>query len=222
MKILALDFSCSQRSVAVLTDANSAGAEAIDGSPGRDMKPFALIESALRQANLEREAIECIGIGLGPGSYAGIRVAISIAQGWQLATGVKLLGISSVECIAAQAVADGITGKFNVVIDAQRGEFYLGSYEGSNGSATETAALRLATRSEIQARETAGALLVGPEVTRWFSQGRIIFPQTTRLARLAKTRTDFLPGEKLMPIYLREMTFIKAPPTRPLPFTLSS
>lgn len=220
MKILALDFSSTQRSAAVLTDGNSTAFEAMDASPGRDMKPFTLIESALQKANLEREAIECIAIGIGPGSYAGIRVAISLAQGWQLATGVKLLGISSVECIAAQAVADGITGKFNVVIDAQRGEFYLASYEGRDGSATETAALRLATLPEAQEHEAAGEILIGPEATRWFPNGRIVFPRAATLAQLAKTRTDFLPGENLTPNYLRETTFVKAPPTRPLPFTL--
>lgn len=220
MKILALDFSSSQRSAAVLPDGSGAAFEAMDAAPGRDMKPFALIESALHQAKLEREAIECIAVGLGPGSYAGIRVAISLAQGWQLATGVKLLGISSVECIAAQASADGVREKFSVAIDAQRGEFYLAGYEGRDGHVIETTPLRLATLPEVQKLERSGELLIGPEATRWFPNGRIVFPRAATLAQLAKTRTDFLPGEKLEPIYLRETTFIKAPPTRPLPFTL--
>jgi tRNA threonylcarbamoyladenosine biosynthesis protein TsaB len=220
MKILALDFSSPQRSVAVLTAPDAVAHEVLDSSPGRDMKPFALIEAALSQAGLEREAIECIAIGLGPGSYTGIRVAVSLAQGWQLATGVKLLGISSVECIAAQAVTDGANGKFSVVIDAQRGEFYLASYEIQNDTAREAAPLRLATPTEVEARESAGDQLIGPEVTRWFPNGRIVFPQAATLARLAYTRSDFLPGEKLDPIYLRETTFVKAPPARPLPFAL--
>jgi len=36
---------------------------------------------ALKQAGLEREAIDCIAVGLGPGSYTGIRSAIALAQG---------------------------------------------------------------------------------------------------------------------------------------------
>ena len=87
----------------------------------------------LREAGLEREQIEVIAVGLGPGSYTGIRVAISIAQGWQLARGVKLLGVSSAECLAAQAQAEKIFGRVNVVIDAQRNEFYLAAYEISSG-----------------------------------------------------------------------------------------
>ncbi|MGC3959249.1 MAG: tRNA (adenosine(37)-N6)-threonylcarbamoyltransferase complex dimerization subunit type 1 TsaB [Verrucomicrobiota bacterium] len=220
MKILALDFSSPQRSVAVWND-SAVVSEIVDASPGRDMKPFALIERALRQAGVSRETIECLAIGLGPGSYTGIRVAVSLAQGWQLATEVKLLGISSVECIAAQAASNGGNGKISVVVDAQRGEFYLASYATqSGGTFQETAPLRLATRADVEERENAGELLAGPEVTRWFPNGKIVFPQATTLARLASARIDFLPGEKLDPIYLRETTFVKAPPSRPLPFAL--
>jgi tRNA threonylcarbamoyladenosine biosynthesis protein TsaB len=218
MKILALDFSSPQRSVAVLTAGTVPPYEVMDPSPGRAMQPFALIESALGAAKLEREAIECIAVGIGPGSYAGIRVAISLAQGWQLATGVKLVGISSVAVIAAQAVAAGVRGKFGVVIDAQRGEFYLAGYEASNEVALEIAPLRLATRGEVAEHTQAGELLIGPEVTKWFPSGRIFFPTAATLSQLAQQRTDFVSGEKLEPIYLRETTFVKAPPARPLPF----
>ena len=48
-----------------------------------------------------REAIEAIAVGLGPGSYTGIRAAIALAQGWQLAREVKTLGVSSVAAMAA-------------------------------------------------------------------------------------------------------------------------
>lgn len=217
MKILALDFSSPQRSVALAVDEAPAVFEVVDASPGRDMKPFALIESVLHQAGLEREAVECLAIGMGPGSYTGIRVAMSLAQGWQLATGVELLGISSVAAIAAQVVADGVVGPFSVVVDAQRGEFYLAGYETRNAAALETAPLKIKSRAEVEERERAGDLLVGPEVTRWFANGRLIAPQAASLVRLAKGRRDFLPGEKLEPIYLRETTFVKAPPTRVLP-----
>jgi len=123
MKILALEFSSPQRSVAVVQ--RNDFQESLSGSN----EPFAMIDEALRAAKIEREQIECIAIGLGPGSYTGIRSAISIAQGWQLARGVKLLGVSSVEAIAAQAQSDGATGRVQVIVDAQRGEFYIAGYE---------------------------------------------------------------------------------------------
>ncbi len=219
MKILAFEFSSAQRSVAVLhADATGralAAAEVIDSAPGKTMKPLGMVEQVLRETGLEREQIECIAIGLGPGSYTGIRAGISLAQGWSLGRDVKLLGISSAEAVAVQAQADGLRGRFEVVIDAQRGEFYRAGYELGEAGAREVESLRIVSPAEIKTfPETA---LIGPEVTRWFAHGRIICPRAATLARLATTRADFLPGERIEPIYLRETTFVKAPPPRALP-----
>lgn len=219
MKILAFDFSSPQRSVAV-TNADAPGrdsavSEVIESAPANTMKPLGMVESALRQAGLEREQIECIAIGLGPGSYTGIRAAIALAQGWQLGRAVKLLGISSAEAVAAQARADGLRGKVNVVIDAQRGEFYLAGYELTGAGVRETTPLRIVAREEIAAQTNAA--VVGPEVTKWFPAGQQMFPRAAMLAQMAATRSDFVPGEKLEPIYLRETTFVKAAPSRVLP-----
>ena len=200
MKILALEFSSALRSVAVVNFAPDgrmlARSEVADASPGNTMKPFELIEQALRETGLEREAIGCIAVGLGPGSYTGIRAAIALAQGWQLARGVKLLGISSAECIATQAWAEGIPGHLSVVIDAQRGEFYLASYETSSGSLTEVAPLRLATRSEAEARAQCGDVLLGPDAPALSGNGQKIFPSALMLAGLARGRTDFVAGSR--------------------------
>ena len=173
-----------------------------------------MIEAALADAGIARREIECIAVGLGPGSYTGIRAGIAMAQGWQLAQDVKLLGISSAEAIAAQAHEEGLRGVVNVVIDAQRGEFYLAKWELSDTRQREPEPLHIASGDEVKARATRGELLIGPEVTRWFADGRIIFPRASMLAQLATTRTDFISGTELEPIYLRETSFVKAPPPR--------
>jgi tRNA threonylcarbamoyladenosine biosynthesis protein TsaB len=215
MKILALEFSSAQRSVAVVVTAADGRplttSKVVEAATGHTMMPFAMIEKALRSAGVEREGIEVIVVGLGPGSYTGIRAAIALAQGWQLATGAKLLGLSSAECVAAQAQAEGLTGKCSVVIDAQRQEFYLADYEIDPGGRRQLTPLRLATLAEVREREVAGEQLVGPEVTRWFPNGRILYPGAARLGEIAVKRSDFVAGEKLEPIYLRETTFVKAP-----------
>ncbi len=218
MKILAFDFSSPQRSVAVW-NGSAIASEIVDVSPGRDMKPLALIERALTDAGLPREAIDCIAVGLGPGSYTGIRVALSLAQGWQLAAGVKLIGMSSAAAIASQAAASGVDASFNVVVDAQRGEFYVARYVAEDGDARETEALRLMTAADVRELKQRGELLVGPEVTRWFPQGRPAFPSAVAIAKWARGQTDFVPGETLEPIYLRQTEFVKAPPPRKVSFT---
>jgi tRNA threonylcarbamoyl adenosine modification protein YeaZ len=217
MKILALEFSSNQRSVAVIDAPRHAMStvEVVE-TGGRETRPFEMIDSALTQAGLEREQIECLALGLGPGSYTGIRAAIALAQGWQLARRVKLLGVSSADCLAAQAQVEGVCGEVAIVIDAQRQEFYLAEYEITKNDRHERKALRIVARSEIQKRADAGQVLVGPEANQWPS-GKILFPRAATLAQLASARADFIAGEKLEPIYLRETQFVKAPPPRKLP-----
>jgi tRNA threonylcarbamoyl adenosine modification protein YeaZ len=215
MKILALEFSSSQRSVAVVqTTPHEPGkisaSEVIEAS-GRSTKAFEMIDKVLHLAQFEREQIDCLAIGLGPGSYTGIRSAIALAQGWQLALGVKLLGISTAECLAEQARLEGMNGPIAVIIDAQRNEFYLGTFDVSQEGVRPIEPLRLASFSQVQQCEKVGNLLVGPEVTNWFPGGRIIFPRAMMIGRSAIGRIDFVSGEQIEPIYLRETAFVKAP-----------
>lgn len=213
MKILAFDFSSAQRSVAVACNGTHVR-EVIETAKGNAMAPFALIETALADANVTRREIERIVVGLGPGSYTGIRAGIAMAQGWQLARDVQLLGISSAEAIAVQAHEEGLRGSVTVVIDAQRGEFYLAVWELSDAGLCELEALHIASADKARAQEAAGQTIIGPEATRWFPAGKIIFPRAATLAKLALTRTDFIHGADLEPIYLRETNFAKAPPPR--------
>lgn len=228
MKILAIEFSTDQRSVAVVVDGsvravavaaapNAFGAATTAKFAARSTPAFALIDQALAEARLEREQIECLAIGLGPGSYAGIRAAIALAQGWQLAQPVKLLGISSIECLAAEAQAKSWSGRVNLAIDAQRNELYLASYDINSGSYQEVTPLELASLDEARKRSSAGGIMAGPDINRWFPEGLILFPSAGILGLLAANRSNFVAGEKLEPIYLRETTFVKAPPSRTIP-----
>jgi tRNA threonylcarbamoyladenosine biosynthesis protein TsaB len=212
MTILALEFSSSQRSVAIAHGGNVLAETSETG--GRGTNAFGMIEKVLAAAKIARSEIECLAVGLGPGSYTGIRVALSIAQGWQLATRVKLLGIGSVECLAAQAQAEKLFARVSVVIDAQRGEFYLATYDVSASGWKEVEPLKIAAAAEIESRSSAGEVLIGPEAASRFSPAKNLFPHAATLANLAASRNEFAAGEKLEPIYLREMNFVKAPPVR--------
>ncbi len=210
MKILAVEFSSECRSAALLQGGELLGHAAETG--GR--RVIGLVEQALQQAGCEREEVETIAVGLGPGSYAGIRGAIAFAQGWQLGLGVNLVGVSSVECLAARAEMEKIFGPVNIVVDAQRNEFYLARFEIGAGARRRVEPLRLAALSEIEKRDAAGEKIVGPDITPWFPRAINLYPDAAVLGGLAGARADFVSGDKLEPIYLRETAFKKAPPLR--------
>src|SRR5437879_48506 len=129
MKILALEFSSPQRSVAVAPglQEDDVAAAGLRHSRGPAPEPISevvetglrgpdalgMVKEALRHAQIEREQIECLAVGLGPGSYTGIRSAIALAQGWELAWDgrrIKFIGLSSADCIAVQAQTEGLIG----------------------------------------------------------------------------------------------------------------
>ncbi len=207
MTILALEFSSARRSVA-LARGGGVLAEAVEQTGGRGTNAFGLMEKVLADANISRAEVEVLAVGLGSGSYTGIRAAIAVAQGWQLACGIQLLGVSSVESLAAQAQAEKIFGRVHLVVDAQRGEFYVATWEISGADRREVSPLKIVAAAEIEARLAAGEICAGPEMER------LLFPSAATIARLAAGRTDFLPGDKLEPVYLRATSFVKAPARR--------
>ena len=116
------------------------------------------------------------------------------------------------EAIAAQVQAEKIFGRVNVVVDAQRGEFYLATWEISETARTEISPLKIGTAGEIDSRQRAGEIFVGPEM------GRTLFPAAAMVAWLAANRNDSIADADgyLEPIYLREINFVKAPTARNL------
>ena len=211
MRTLALEFSSTRRSVAA-AGCEWEAFEAVCENAGRDTSAFGLIREVLTASKLDRREIECIAVGLGPGSYTGVRVGISIAQGWQIATGVKLVGVSSADAIAEEARRKEIRGPVTCVIDAQRQEFCVAVYELQDNEARATQALRIETLGQLSERAARGEVIITPDALP--IPARTVFPTAFAIGTLARWRTDFVPGEKLEPIYLRETAFIKAPPPR--------
>lgn len=217
MKTLALEFSTDERSVALCDGAT--GVATITENGGRSTRAFSMIERALEQAHWKRGEVECIAVGLGPGSYTGIRSAIAVAQGWQLARNVNLLGISSVDCLALEAKNLGVSGAVHIVVDAQRGEFYLATYEIHPAGFREVSPLKLATREDVLAAAKGGGVIAGPGAGKLFEAALNVFPTAASLGELASKQSNYVAGERLEPVYLREISFVKAPPPRVLPTT---
>ena len=217
MKILALEFSSSRRTVAVVNAASATAARVVARAAdrgGRQTQALRLTEQVLRDAGWEREAIDCLAVGLGPGSYNGIRCAIALAEGWSLGHPVKVVGVSTVLCLATQRAGQGNASEFAVAIDAQRGEFYLADYAVTAAGLRPTGGLRLVQPAEVEERLRAGRVVCGPEAPRWFPAAEDLSPDAGVLGCLAAAAPPTAPDERLEPIYLREARFVKAPPPR--------
>lgn len=202
MIALALEFSSDRRSVAVGRSGELLAEVTHHGTVNTPV--FALIAEALRQASVAREEVRQLVVGVGPGSYTGVRIAISAAQGWQLATGASCFGVNSLENLARF-----VTTRTLLAVDAQRGEF--ASTWAEAGRLVEP--IRLRTKDELMSGLGQGYLLAGPDLDRLLPGAQPLFPTAAGALALA-VNAEAMAAEALAPAYLRETSFVKAPPTR--------
>jgi len=209
MFCLAIECSSDRRSVAV-TRGMLPIAETWHES-GRDTPLMDMIDRVLKTASLTPADITCLAVGLGPGSYTGVRIAIATAQGWELAHRTPLIGIDSVQAIAFQSWEAGQRGSVAIVVDAHRDEFYVAEYNIGQDSYLSTAPLRIATQADVKILLDHGVHLIGPDLTRLHLPGTCIPPNATTVGKLAALHPTATASQLLQPIYLRSTTFVKTP-----------
>ena len=89
------------------------------------------VAGLLGRAGLATARLKAIGIGIGPGSFTGLRVGLSYAKGLKLATGCALLGIPSLDTLALAALAETSLAPGRLIcpmLDARKGEVYAALY----------------------------------------------------------------------------------------------
>lgn len=213
MRILALEFSSRRRAAAIVQMAggrSSVLAQIADEDFRGKTGPM-LMNEVLERTRLSPDEIDRIGVGLGPGSYTGIRSSLAIAQGWHLGRGTGVVGISTVELLARQCARTELANTVQIVIDAQRKEVYSAVYQISGGEPKVMRELEIVSQEAL--RPAPGTTILGPEASRFHPGAKDFFPDPVLLAELAANQSP-VPPENLQPIYLRPTTFVKAPPPR--------
>lgn len=126
MRILAIDTSSQRTAVAVAEDDRVLSEDNTDGDERHGAVLLARIAAQLGAAGLALSAVELIGVGLGPGSFTGLRVGLATAKGLALASKVPLCGVSSLEVLARGVLESAALA--GVLLDAGRGEVYAAVY----------------------------------------------------------------------------------------------
>ncbi|HST55258.1 MAG TPA: tRNA (adenosine(37)-N6)-threonylcarbamoyltransferase complex dimerization subunit type 1 TsaB [Solirubrobacteraceae bacterium] len=85
-----------------------------------------LAAELLEQAGLGWGELERIAVGLGPGTFTGLRIGVASARGLSQSLGVELVGVSTLRTLAEAAPAGGVLA----VLDARRGEAFAAAYAG--------------------------------------------------------------------------------------------
>lgn len=110
---------------------------------GRPLHATRLLEEVERAAAAAGgwEAVDLLAVGLGPGTFTGLRVGISTARGLAVGLGLPVRGVCTLDALAAgiQASQSGVA---LAVLDGWRGEVFAALYEADGSRAWEPAVYR--------------------------------------------------------------------------------
>lgn len=156
--ILAIDTSSDVAGVALAESETILGEIVWTGRASHSSVLMPSIERLLAAAGLDAGSIHSIAVAMGPGSFSGLRVGISVAKGLAMALDVPLAGIGTLDVIAWQV--SPLAGSVMVVQPAGRGQVYAARYIGRQSEWTRVAGPEIQS-IETAATATGDAMLAG-------------------------------------------------------------
>lgn len=203
MKILALELSTARGGLAWMNEDvdPAAAAASVEDALARewpnDRKNSAAFFENLKEVSEKYGVPETIIVGLGPGSYAGTRIAISTAIGLQAASKARVIGLPSICAIESDRM------EYCVIGDARRQSFFFARVIANDLAEGPTLLSETELRDQIGKLEKNMSIFASEELPQ-FERIEIRYPSAVILARLAQdpNRSFVLPP--IEPLYLRE------------------
>ena len=145
-RIVAIETSSRVGSVAVACGEQILGQRQFSKAMRHAVELMPTIRDLARAQGWKPSEIDQIYVSAGPGSFTGVRIAITIARAMQQAIGCQLISVPTVDVLAANAPREVVN--LAVIMDAKRGQVYAASYQRDVASG--------------ELRRTAGPLLTDP------------------------------------------------------------
>ncbi len=208
--ILGFDTSAAHCAAALVQGDTVLAAQSADMAKGQAEALLPMLEAVLAEAGKDWRDLTALGVGVGPGNFTGIRLAVAAARGLALALRIPAIGVTIFD-----ARAHGLPRPLVVAEDARRGEVYVQEFapdaaeatllDPSDGVAFGDTPVT-GTGAAIFAKATGGAILPAR------------YPLAEAIARVAATRLHTT-QPRPAPFYLRAAD--AAPPSDPPPLILS-
>lgn len=210
MVLVAFESSTRTPSVAVLVDGDVLEVD-LDGGRAHASDMLPSLSALLDSCDRTSREITAVAVGIGPGSYTGLRVGIATAQGVARAAGAKLLGIPSGEALAHAELSPGETG--DLLIDARGGSLYHARFHRTEDSVETLIAPRLVPSEELSDLLDESSIVFLDETLERSAGARDSLrlvigasPRASSLLKLASQRLEEGRSDALsavLPLYLR-------------------
>jgi tRNA threonylcarbamoyladenosine biosynthesis protein TsaB len=221
MRLAAIDTSSPLGSIALFEDGTlvAEASHRVSNAHGESLLP--MVAALFEEAGWTPAQVERWAVGIGPGSFTGVRIAVATAKGIALATGARLVGVTSLDAIASGIEADAVAS----VLSAGKGEVFVQLRRGGR-LVLSPAHVRLADVGRVLATAAGDAPVVvvagedaagldlsalGERLTRVALPPNDL-PRASAVGRLALTREPD-DADALEPLYVRppDITMPKAP-----------
>jgi len=220
MKLLALDTTTQACSVALNLEGQLVeDFQVIPREHARRILP--MVEQLLAEQGVELSDLDGIAYGNGPGSFTGLRIAASIAQGLAFGADLPVLPVSSMAAMALGAARLQGTSHHLVVQDAHMQEFYWAAYQVADQQVSLLGEERLTAAAKVEAPpgwqneawvgigdgwNKAGEFSLLSDSLAQVKQLPECYPHAYDVALLgaqALAQGQQLPAEQAIPVYLR-------------------
>lgn len=216
--ILSIESSTEVCSVAIARDGEVlALRESVEGRDHSRLLAM-FVDELLKESGLSSSQLDAVAVSMGPGSYTGLRIGVSLAKGLCYGLNTPLLGVGSLEALVAVArekgVAEGAT--LCPMIDARRMEVYTQIFRSESITPIEAKIIDEESFSEY--RDGGEFVIFGDgaakcaEVLPW-AMLMDVAPSASGVARVAEVK--FKAGERedvayFEPFYLKDVVITKS------------
>jgi len=215
MKILAFDTSNKPLSVAVVVDGKVLAHIESTEKKTHSISILPDIKNSLEKSNLTIDDIDLIAVAKGPGSYTGVRIAVTVAKTLADTLSKKLVGVSSLKLLAADGDASHILVP---LMDARNDNAFAGAYQTVDGKLTNvledqhTSMEKLFESLKQYDEDKLEFINATPRlqelIQNQFPNAEIItteksLPDASKLAKLAETQAPVSDIDDFIPTYLR-------------------
>lgn len=211
--IFAVELSTRRGGVALLEDESLVAKREWDDPSARHTALWPAMESLVVETQLDWSAVELFAVGRGPGSYSGLRAALTAARMLAAPGGQPVMAVSSGAALAASwyEAHPNQTDDLVVAGDARRGCVWRGIFAKEGSGIVQRGEWALDPSADFRARYERARVAssdparlraaIGIPADAAFAEE--VFPSAEAVARLAWSRARAtIPGEPLEPLYL--------------------
>lgn len=220
--ILAMDTSTKCSTVAItrgtMVEGEVLGALSLSSSVTHSRRLISCVDQLFREVKTGWQDLDSIAVGLGPGSFTGLRIGLATAKGFAAGSGLPLTGIASIDALAAICTTEN---QIQAVVDARKKQVYTATYCCERGSfpLKRTSAIEVLSPTQLADRIQEPTLFVGDGIGTYgsfwqerigglirFASAGFNFPSAATIGLLCGSKVidgDYLDISSASPVYVR-------------------